>query len=123
LSELDSWQRSLARGVAPSTADLLVVMIDPGPPPARPGRRGDKIWLRDALEPAGIPVLSDPMDVAADLVTFLDPFRASKGSLSPGHFVDELGKALRRLGGSAGRVKSARPGLRPGPGPGCRPAR
>jgi len=151
LSELDLWQRSLARGAAPSTADLLVVMIDangegwgaqrrsvaehlqpdlfretvigcpdphveawcaadrvalksalgvdPGPPPARPGRRGYEIWLRDALEAAGVPVLSDPMDVAADLMPFLDPFRASKGSPSLGHFMDELGKALLRLGG------------------------
>jgi len=99
LSELDLWQRSLARGVAPSTADLLVVRIDPGPPPAKPGRRGYKVSLRDALEAAGIPVLSDPMYVAADLMPFLDPVRASKGSRSLGHFVDELGEALRRLGG------------------------
>lgn len=151
LTELDIWQRSLARGTEPARADLLVVMIDgngegwaaqrrgisdrlhpglfretvigcpdphveawcaadrvalkttlgvdPGPPPVKPGRKGYKVWLREALESAGIPVLNDAMDVAADLVPHIDPFRAAKASPSLGHFMDELSKALRRLGG------------------------
>lgn len=74
----------------------------PEPPPGT-GRNLYKQWLRSALEAAGEMVLSDPMEIAIDLVPAMDLFRAGKSSPSLGHLVEALQTALR------GHARTARP--------------
>lgn len=59
-------------------------------PPARPGRNGYKRWLGDCLEAAGVEILNDPMDIAAELVPHMDLYRAGKQSPSLGLLTADL---------------------------------
>lgn len=69
--------------------------------PQRPDRWAYKRWLRDALERAGAVVLTDPMEIAADIVPAMDLFRASKQSPSLGRAVDDLRASLQRFAARA----------------------
>jgi hypothetical protein len=78
-----------------------VTGADVPPVPRKPGRGSFKRWLREALEDAGHPVLTDPMDIAADLLPQMDLFRAAKASPSLAHLIDGLRGLLLRSRGEA----------------------
>lgn len=69
----------------------------PPPAPQRPDRWAYKRWLRDALEQAGAVVLTDPMEISADVVPAMDLFHAGKQSPSLGRAVEELRASFQRL--------------------------
>jgi len=77
----------------------------PPPPPARPGRTAHKRWLADCLAAAGVEILNDPMDIAAELAPYIDLYRAAKQSPSLGHFVFDMRKVFARL--RAGPVQAS----------------
>ncbi|TVQ95486.1 MAG: hypothetical protein EA398_17655 [Deltaproteobacteria bacterium] len=60
------------------------------PRPARAGRDAYKAWLGAALRQAGVRVLNDPLDIAAELVPAMDLFRAGKADPSFRHAVDDI---------------------------------
>jgi hypothetical protein len=64
------------------------------PPLPAPGKTRFKRWLREALESAGHVVLSDPMDISAELVPAMDLYRAGKACPSLRRCVDDLQRAL-----------------------------
>ncbi|MFM7547345.1 MAG: DUF4276 family protein [Cyanobacteriota bacterium] len=65
-------------------------------PPGQPGRHVYKRWLSEALEAAGELVLSDPMDIAIDLVPRMDLYRSGKTCPSLAHLITQLRRELRR---------------------------
>lgn len=74
------------------------------PLPKKSGRGSYKRWLREALEAGGIPVLHDPMDIAADLVPNMTLYAAGRASPSLGHFVEDLRAMLRRVKAAEARA-------------------
>ena len=59
-------------------------------PPSRSGRLVYKRWLSDALEQAGVPVLTDPMAVCLDLLPVMDMGKACRNDAALNHLVSEL---------------------------------
>lgn len=64
----------------------------PDPPQKRPDF---KRWLRDSLEAAGVPVLTNAADIAMDVIPHMDLFRASQASPSLKDFIDTLRAELK----------------------------
>jgi len=74
------------------------------PPPPDPGTRERHVYkrlLREAIESAGQPILTDPTEYADDIVTVMDLFRAEQQQPSLGGFVTDLRAAFRRLAESS----------------------
>jgi len=59
-------------------------------PPSRSGRLVYKQWLSDALEQAGVPVLTDPMAICLDLLPVMDMVKACRNDDALNHFVSEI---------------------------------
>ncbi|HRI07835.1 MAG TPA: hypothetical protein PKW35_08465 [Nannocystaceae bacterium] len=57
-----------------------------------------KAWLGTALMASGVHGLTDPADVALDVIPQLDLFRAGKASASLRDFIDTARSALRSVG-------------------------
>lgn len=71
------------------------------PPPADPGKCGRDVYkkiIRETVERAGVPLLSDVLELAPDLVHDMDLFRAGKAQPALGQLIDDLQRALRALG-------------------------
>ena len=71
------------------------------PPPADPGKCGRDVYkriIRETVERAGIPLLSDVLELAPELVDDMDLFRAGKAQPALGQLIDDLQRALRALG-------------------------
>ena len=71
-----------------------------GDPPADPGKCERDIYkrlLRQTIQSAGQPILTNEMEYAPDLVLAMDLFRAGKNQASLRHFIDEIRKALQSL--------------------------
>jgi hypothetical protein len=64
--------------------------------PARSGRLVYKQWLADALEQAGVPVLTDPMAICLDLLPVMDLVKACRKDASLNHLVAEIRGWLTR---------------------------
>jgi len=60
------------------------------PPPSRSGRLVYKRWLSDALEQAGVIVLTDPMAICLDLLPVMDLNKACRNDAALNHLVSEL---------------------------------
>jgi hypothetical protein len=58
-----------------------------------------KRWLSEALEVAGVPVLTNAADIAMDVIPHLDLYRASQASPSLKDFIDTLRRELKRAAG------------------------
>lgn len=70
------------------------------PPPADPGKCGRDIYkriIRETVERAGMPLLSDVLELSPDLIDSMDLFRAGKTQPALGQLLDELQRALRTL--------------------------
>ena len=59
-------------------------------PPSRSGRLVYKRWLSDALEQAGVIVLTDPMAICLDLLPVMDLNKACRNDAALNHLVSEL---------------------------------
>jgi len=59
-------------------------------PPSRSGRLVYKRWLSDALEQAGMPVLTDPMEICLDLLPVMEMGKACRNDAALNHLVSEL---------------------------------
>jgi hypothetical protein len=59
-------------------------------PPSRSGRLVYKRWLSDALEQAGVTVLTDPMEICLDLLPVMDMGKACRNDAALNHLVSEL---------------------------------
>jgi len=60
------------------------------PPPSRSGRLVYKQWLSDALENAGVLVLTDPMAICLDLLPVMDMVKACRNDDALNHLVSEI---------------------------------
>lgn len=82
-------------------ADPLAVQevlgIPPPPDPGKCERRLYKQLLRQTIQSAGQPILTNEMEYAPDLVSAMDFFRAGKAQPSLKHFVEEIRSALQQL--------------------------
>ncbi|MFW6012528.1 MAG: hypothetical protein ACOC92_02340 [bacterium] len=76
-----------------------VVGARPGRDPGKCDRNAYKQLVEDAVSRAALPLVTGIPDLAPDLVTAMDLYRAAKSQPSLGHFIDGLGAALRRLAG------------------------
>jgi hypothetical protein len=102
---LKAWQRALRDGHQPHvevwcTADpeaFQSLFSAPVPqPPSRSGRLVYKRWLSDALEQAGVPVLTDPMEICLDLLPVMDMVKACRNDDALNHLVSEIRAWLNR---------------------------
>jgi hypothetical protein len=59
-------------------------------PPSRSGRLVYKRWLSDALEQAGVPVLTDPMEICLDLLPVMDMVKACRNDDALNHLISEI---------------------------------
>lgn len=74
------------------------------PPPTDPGKCGRDIYkriIRETVERAGVPLLSDVLELSPDLIDCMDLFRAGKTQPALGQLLDELQRALRTLAQTA----------------------
>ena len=67
------------------------------PVPEKCERHLYKQLLRQTIQEAGQPILTNEMEYAPDLVAAMDLYRAGKNQPSLRHFVDELRSALQSL--------------------------
>lgn len=65
-------------------------------PPVRSGRLVYKQWLTDALEQAGVLVLTHPMEICLDLIPEMDMARACRNDASLNHLVCAIRAWLAR---------------------------
>jgi hypothetical protein len=82
-------------------ADPLAVQdvlgVQPPPDPGKCERKLYKQLLRQTIQGAGQPILTNEMEYAPDLVPAMDLFRAGKNQPSLKHFVEEIRSALQQL--------------------------
>jgi hypothetical protein len=77
---------------------VQAVLGAPSPPdPGKCERRLYKQLLRQTIQGAGQPILTNEMEFAPDLVAAMDFYRAGKTQPSLKHFVDEIRNALQQL--------------------------
>ena len=83
--------------LADPVAVQAVLGINAPRDPGKCDRHVYKLLLRQTIQEAGQPILTNEMEYAPDLVEAMDFFRAGKNQTSLKHFVDEAQKALQDL--------------------------
>ncbi len=86
--------------IADPEAFQQVVGVPPAKDLGKCERHVYKRLVHEAVEAAGMPLLTGTADLAPDLVDSMDLYRAGKNQASLGHFIADLRSALLRLAGS-----------------------
>lgn len=83
--------------LADPEAFCALVGAAPPPDPGKCGRDVYKKLLRDTLDAAGTPIVTDVLELAPDLIPTMDLFRVAKAQPALGQLVQDLRRALRAL--------------------------